>query len=120
MELVERYFGVSMFGVHAAACGHGVLPSFDLRASRRDSVIGKAIVFASQDIVAGDTRSWLGDDTVRDVPRPGERLTAGQPICTVFASATRVEQCLERLKTRARAIVNHFQGSDQRGSRSAS
>ena len=30
MELVERAYGVSMFGLHAAACTAGTLPVFDL------------------------------------------------------------------------------------------
>jgi len=120
MELVERHYGVSMFGVHAAACQDGVLPSFDLRARRGHSVSGKAIVFAPEDITAGDTRSWLGDEMVRDVPQPGERMTTGQPICTVFANAAGVAPCVEQLEARAGSILNHFQGSDQRGSRSAS
>jgi predicted ATP-grasp superfamily ATP-dependent carboligase len=105
MELVERHHGLSMFGTHTAACDDGVVPSFDLRAQQSPSVTGKAIVFAPEDLDAGDTRSWLGDETVRDVPKPGERLTAGQPICTVFASAASVEQCLEQLKERAQSIM---------------
>lgn len=107
MELVERHYGMSMFGLHAAACAEGVLPSFDLAAARHTpTVIGKAIVFATADAVAGDTRAWLGDDTVRDVPKPGERLAAGQPICTVFAHGEDTEECRARLRERARAIVN--------------
>jgi len=109
MELVERQYGVSMFGVHAAACADGVLPAFELaRARQSRSVIGKAIVFASADLVAGDTRSWLGDETVRDIPKPGEQLTKGQPICTVFAEGPDSDACLSRLKGRARSLVNQF------------
>jgi predicted ATP-grasp superfamily ATP-dependent carboligase len=106
MELVERHYGVSMFGVHAAACAEGALPSFDLAAARHaSSVIGKAIVFAPCDMVAGDTRSWLGDETVRDVPKPGERLVAGQPVCTVFADAAAPDACLAHLHARADSIL---------------
>jgi predicted ATP-grasp superfamily ATP-dependent carboligase len=121
MELVERHYGVSMFGVHAAACADDALPSFDLAAARHSSsVLGKAIVFAPRDMIAGDTRSWLGDETVRDVPKPGERLVAGQPVCTVFADAVEAGACLAHLRARAHSILTHFHGSDQRGSRNAS
>jgi predicted ATP-grasp superfamily ATP-dependent carboligase len=49
MELVERQYGVSTFGVHAAACVDGVLPDFDLSSERRiRSVLGKAVVFAGR------------------------------------------------------------------------
>ena len=107
MELVERQYGLSMFRVHAAACVSGALPDFDLvRARQTQSVIGKAIVFAREDLVTGDTRSWLSDETIRDVPRPGERIPAGQPICTVFAEQVSTERCLAQLQVRARSILN--------------
>ena len=35
MELVERAYGLSIFGAHAAACAAGVLPEFDLTQVRR-------------------------------------------------------------------------------------
>lgn len=109
MELVERRDGVSMFGVHAAACADGTLPAFDLvRARRGGLVIGKAIVFAPSDVVAGDTQAWLGDENVRDVPKPGERIAAGQPICTVFAQAEGIDQCLAQLRARAHARAIAF------------
>jgi uncharacterized protein len=107
MELVERQYGLSMFRLHAAACLSGALPDFDLvRARQGQSVIGKAIVFAREDVVTGDTRSWLSDETIRDVPRPGERIPAGQPICTVFAEQVSAERCLAQLQMRARSILN--------------
>jgi predicted ATP-grasp superfamily ATP-dependent carboligase len=105
MELVERHDGLSMLGVHAAACADGVLPLFDLVRTRQNrSAIGKAIVFARTDVVVEDTRSWLADETVRDVPKPGERIPAGQPICTVFAEGESAEACLDALEKRAREV----------------
>ena len=105
MELVERQYGVSMFGAHAAACVDGVLPSFELaRVHQTGSVIGKAIVFAREDVVAVDTRTWLGDETVRDIPKPGEPLARGQPICTVFAEGENSGACVEALKRRAHDV----------------
>ena len=107
MELVERKYGVSIFGVHAAACVDGVLPDFDLSSARRiRSVLGKAIVFARENAVVGDTRAWLGDETVRDIPKPRERVTKGQPVCTVFAEGPDIDACLARLKERAQSIVS--------------
>ena len=105
MELVERAYGVSMFGVHADACVNGVLPAFDLmEARRRAGAAGKAIVFAQEALTAGATLRWLDDETVRDIPNPGERIAAGQPICTVFDEDTDVERCLAALRRRARSI----------------
>jgi predicted ATP-grasp superfamily ATP-dependent carboligase len=105
MELVERQYGVSVFGVHAAACADGVLPAFDLRSARRDRpVVAKAIIFALADGALGDTWAWLGDETVSDVPKPGERLTAGQPVCTIFATGADDAGCRAALDERAAAL----------------
>jgi uncharacterized protein len=107
MELVEQHYGISIFGAHAAACGEGVLPDFDLRSARRDRIaIGKAIVFAVTDRVLGDTRAWLTDATVRDVPQPGERFSSGQPICTIFATGADAAACRAALSLRAVALLN--------------
>jgi predicted ATP-grasp superfamily ATP-dependent carboligase len=69
-------------------------------------MLGKAIVFARENAVAGDTRAWLGDETVRDIPKPGERLMKGQPICTVFAEAADIDACIARLTARAESILS--------------
>ena len=106
MELVERHYGVSMFGVHAAACVDGVLPAFDLVHARRDrAAFGKAILFAREDLAVGDTRAWLEDETIRDIPKPGERIAAGHPVCTVFAEGEGTERCLARLRQRAAQTI---------------
>jgi len=105
MELVERAYGVSVFGAHAAACANGALPTFDLaRARRSGRASGKAVVFARTDVIAGDTRPWLEDATVRDVPVPGERISAGQPVCTVFAEQVSAAACHAALARRAEAV----------------
>ena len=105
MELVERAYGLSMFGAHAAACTAGALPAFDLARARRGAgAIGKAVVFARRDVVIGDTRAWLADPNVRDVPHPGERIRAGRPVCTVFAEARDAAACSTALVRRADAV----------------
>ena len=102
MELVERAYGVSVFGVHADACTTGALPAFDISIVRRNPLVaGKAIVFARREVVMGDTRGWLDDPDVRDVPRPGERITEGHPVCTVFAEGADAPACYDALKQRA-------------------
>ena len=105
MELVERSFGLSIFGAHAAACTVGALPEFDLRRARRGAnAVGKAVVFARRDIAIGDTRPWLVDATVGDVPRSGERVSAGQPVCTVFAIGRDGAACHAALVARAERV----------------
>jgi predicted ATP-grasp superfamily ATP-dependent carboligase len=102
MELVERAFGIGVFAAHAAACAHGWLPDFDFRASQsRPDVLGKAIVFAREAVTIGDSSSWLEDSTVRDVPRPGEPIAAGRPVCTIFAAGRDDAACYRALVARA-------------------
>jgi predicted ATP-grasp superfamily ATP-dependent carboligase len=109
MELVEQRFGLSVFRAHADACVTGALPTFDLTAASRDAgATGKAIVFARHAVVVGDTQKWLGDATVRDVPRPGERVAAGQPVCTVFATAPDARRCHEALVQRSERIYEEL------------
>jgi predicted ATP-grasp superfamily ATP-dependent carboligase len=126
MELVERVNGVSVFGAHAAACERGELPSSGGSATtdppheaeeragaaprnpnpskEHERALGKAVVYARTDVVVGDTDAWLDDPMIRDVPRPGERIGAGRPICTVFARAADDAGCYAALVQRARAL----------------
>ena len=104
MELVERAYGLSVFDIHARACA-GDLPAFDLLSARAagQAAVGKAVVYARRDTIVGDTRGWLGDDTVRDIPAPGERILRGHPVCTVFARARNAAACHRALVARAAA-----------------
>jgi predicted ATP-grasp superfamily ATP-dependent carboligase len=104
MELVERAYGVSVFGAHAAACRAGELPAFDLARARRGTpVVGKAVVFARRNVTAGDTHAWIADG-IRDVPHPGEKIAAGQPVCTVFATEPDAVRCHAALVERAEHV----------------
>ncbi|PYR54143.1 MAG: hypothetical protein DMF95_01290, partial [Acidobacteria bacterium] len=105
MELVERVYGLSVFGAHAAACEAGALPAFDLVSARRSpGAAGKAVVFARHDVTVGDTRVWLADSSVRDIPRPGARICAGRPVCTVFAAGRDAVACHAALVGRAERV----------------
>jgi predicted ATP-grasp superfamily ATP-dependent carboligase len=105
MELVERAYGLSVFGIHAAACTRADLPQFDITHARATrAAIGKAIVFARRDIACGDTSTWLDDSDIRDVPHPGEHIAEGRPVCTVFATGDDVDSCRANLVERARAV----------------
>ena len=108
MELVERAYGLSVFGAHAVACDEAVLPKFDLaRARRGATTVGKAVVFARREFTAGDPSTLLdafapGD--LRDVPRSGMQIRAGHPICTVLADARDSSACYAELVRRAAEI----------------
>jgi uncharacterized protein len=65
---------------------------------------GKAVVFATEDLVVGDTDRWL-ERGVRDVPHPGERIAKGRPICTVMTTAVTPDQALAALEEEAAALL---------------
>jgi len=116
MELAERAFEFSVFDAHVQGCT-GVAPRFDLDAARRDAavdVVGKAIVFARRTVVLGDTRAWLGDASLRDVPHPGERVPRGSPVCTIFARGANETACHAALVRRARKLYEEIGGSGRR------
>jgi predicted ATP-grasp superfamily ATP-dependent carboligase len=105
MELVERAYKISVFGAHATACETGELPAFDLRRARGSApAIGKAVVFAQRDVRVGDTSDWLADTSVRDVPRPGERIPVGRPVCTIVAEGRDDASCYLGLVRRAEGV----------------
>jgi predicted ATP-grasp superfamily ATP-dependent carboligase len=103
MELVERAYGWSVFAAHASACGAAGRPAFDRPHGRQIvGAIGKAIIYARVDLTVGETRIWLTkDESIRDIPRPGDRILAGHPVCTIFATAADGPSCHEALVERA-------------------
>jgi predicted ATP-grasp superfamily ATP-dependent carboligase len=109
MELVEHAYDLSVFGAHAAACVAGALPEFDLVRARSGAwSVGKAVVFARRDVTVGDTRAWLEDASVRDVPHPGETIRAGRPVCTVFAASRDGAACHAALVRRAQGVYEQL------------
>jgi predicted ATP-grasp superfamily ATP-dependent carboligase len=104
MELVDAAHRISMFRIHADACATGMLPDWDLRRHATTTGYGKAVVFARHDVVVGDTGRWLEDSTVRDIPRTGEQIAKGQPVCTVLATGADEATCYAKLVERAERI----------------
>jgi predicted ATP-grasp superfamily ATP-dependent carboligase len=102
MELLERAGRPNVFEAHADACDGSlaVTPS----RTPATSVFGKAIVWARQDVMVGDTRRWLSRDDVRDLPFPGELIRRGHPICTVFAEGPDHAACYGRLVSAATQV----------------
>jgi predicted ATP-grasp superfamily ATP-dependent carboligase len=108
MELIERAYGLSVFQTHVEACVDASLPAFDFKQARQGAkAVGKAVVFARRDVTVGDTSRWLSEATVgefgdvADVPHRHERIPAGRPVCTVFASGNDAASCHAKLVHRA-------------------
>ena len=94
MELVERATGVSVFGLHVAACRGDELPS---RITAASGVWEKAIVYATRTVAVPDTTERLARG-IRDVPHPAEVIRAGHPICTVLVSGATRSRCEDALR----------------------
>jgi uncharacterized protein len=88
-----------------AVRGDAVFPDASTaRAIARSGAVGKAIVFARRAVVVGDTRAWLDDPTISDVPHPGETIHRGRPVCTVFAAGREDADCYDALVRRAAEV----------------
>ena len=93
---LEAMYEDGLFDAHLRGC-EGELPR--IRAER-DGAAGKAVLFATEEVVIGDSERWL-ERGVRDVPHPGERIAAGRPVCTLLAAAATPEAVLARLEEQA-------------------
>ena len=91
LEAIEAAYGMQVFDDAPAVVDEPV------RAA------GKAILFATEDVVVGDSEGWL-ERGVRDVPHPGERIAKGRPICTVVATAASPQAVLARLEEAAESL----------------
>lgn len=108
MELLERAHGVSVFDIHASAC-EGRLPRAELAYRPASVAYGKAFVYARRAGTLGDTRPWLRDPSIRDVPRPGATVERGAPICTIFAEAADAAACRRALVRRAAVVYREVE-----------
>jgi predicted ATP-grasp superfamily ATP-dependent carboligase len=88
--------GVNIFDAHLRGCA-GELPRIRAGCS---GAAAKAVLFATEDVVIGDSVRWL-ERGVRDVPRPGEHIAVGRPICTVVTTATTPHDALAGLEEQA-------------------
>jgi len=108
VELMERACGMSAFSAHADAFITGSLPRVDWVRARGQAAVGKAVVFAREDVTMGATTAWLGDDTIRDVPHPGELIRAGRPVCTAFAGGSTAGDCYAALVRKAERVYSEL------------
>jgi predicted ATP-grasp superfamily ATP-dependent carboligase len=96
LEAIEAAYGLGVFDAHLRACA-GELPAV---ATGRAGAAGKAVLFATEDVTIGDSERWLVSG-VRDVPHPGERISASHPICTVVTTAATPQEAVAGLEEQA-------------------
>jgi predicted ATP-grasp superfamily ATP-dependent carboligase len=96
-EIVERARGDNLISLHVAAC-QGQLPSQGPSAIKNDADLhGKIILYAKRDLeVPANFYFWAMDQStveadrcrLADIPAAGQKISAGHPVLTVFASAS--------------------------------
>lgn len=104
MELYWRALGTDLFKLHLESC-LGKLAFADLPlAFPTDKYWGKAIVYAPENVKIGDTSFWF-DLGIRDIPRTGQRIGKGEPVCTVFSSSSSRLTCLQDLRRKQEDVL---------------
>jgi len=109
-EILEWAFGIDAVALHVAACNENTLPDDVTRLSRGMS--GKAIVYATADVLVGDEfaehalRSQTGPNWpgLADVPAPGTSVCCGHPVTTVLAQAADRDAVIDVLRARAARV----------------
>jgi uncharacterized protein len=107
LETIEAAYGVRSFAAHLEGCA-GRLPAAG--AAEPATAAGKAVLFATADVRAPDTRAWPARG-VRDVPHPGEPIAAHHPVCTLVATGSSSEAVLASLEERAAALRDQLHES---------
>jgi uncharacterized protein len=110
MELIERAYGLPVFQWHVKSVLERLLPAFKLENFQNTQIFfGKGILFACSDAAAPDTGDWANRG-VRDIPRPGERLRQGSPICTILAGKPSRDDTFAELISRASMLRKEIYG----------
>ena len=101
LDCYDADFACGLFDWHLRACG-GELPGF---AHAPGAARGHAVVYAgARGTVQSDTRfpAWCSD-----LPQPGTRYAAADPLCTVHASAS-TPDAVRRLLAQRVAAMQHL------------
>jgi uncharacterized protein len=114
VEVLERATGLHFLALHAAVFDETLKsPKCDAPIPPPTRAVGKAIVYSqsSGHITAGierlqaewnDGSSWPG---IADVPRVGDLILAGQPICTVLAESDSLADVQRQLAERSQRVL---------------
>jgi predicted ATP-grasp superfamily ATP-dependent carboligase len=113
VEVLEYATGWPTLAWHADVFTRGQPPSQSV-SPPRDSVIGKAILFARADFLFPDDGPWMAEvrkptpldqlPSFADIPSAGQAIRAGQPILTFFTQGASPSACANELRRKAAAI----------------
>jgi predicted ATP-grasp superfamily ATP-dependent carboligase len=107
IEVLEHATGWPTLTWHAQVFQHGQLPALPPPAAPVDRHVGKAILFARDDLVVPRDGPWISEPrsptsvlempAFADIPAAGERIPAGRPVLTFFAAASSASACEDAL-----------------------
>ncbi len=108
VEVLEHATGSAMLGWHSHVFTHGRLPPLPSPAPASKHMIGKAILFARNDLHFPAEGPWMAElrspkplqelPGFADIPAAGERIEAGKPVLTFFAAADSPAACEDALR----------------------
>ncbi len=104
-ELYEKALGINAFQLHLDAC-RGKLPE-TLPEAPANTFYGKGILYTQRDVRLRDA-STLTDQTIADIPHPGEEIPAGAPVCTLLESGKSPEGCWKKILKRVPQLKNQL------------
>jgi uncharacterized protein len=114
-EVLERAGGCSMLKLHRAVFEGR--PAQSSRCPAPAAVVAKGILYAAQPLVFPDPGPWseslkgpIENAGYADIPSPGEMIQRGQPVLTIFASASTADACLRILHRRVRDLDHRLWG----------
>lgn len=119
MELLERATGASIAAAHVSACEERVPPAVTA-AGAADLRHAKAVVYAPREWFVTEAavarlhawrRRWSAAadrPAIADIPRPGGLISAGGPVCTVFAAAPSAAAAVAALRRRTATVRAAF------------
>lgn len=75
--------------------------------------IGYQVVYAEQDLTVPVQFEW--PPWCMDLPKPGDRCRAGQPICSIIAHQKNSQSAVEQLRIKQQLIISKLKGFDRHG-----
>jgi uncharacterized protein len=87
-------FGSGRFDAHVRGARGVTLPNAEAPSATRCEKV-KLVLFADRTVRAPDP-GWWPAGLVRDIPRPGETIKRGAPVCTLISAAVGVPELVER------------------------
>jgi predicted ATP-grasp superfamily ATP-dependent carboligase len=110
IEVLERALGLRSLDLHLRACRFAEIPA--LRPARRGRCVGKAIVYAPQDVTIAEEftqaltsrNAGLEWPDFADIPTVGIRIKRRQPVVTVLADGSSLAMVERQLRARTRQV----------------